>query len=79
MSAFTSPRFTNQVQSSKYSMPTKAYKSSFYKSAFYKSTFYKKKQQQQQKFGLERDSNLCDTGAVLYPLNHQANWELVIQ
>ena len=30
------------------------------------------------KFRLERDSthDLCDTGAVLYQLSYQANWEL---
>ena len=26
-----------------------------------------------------RTHDLCDTGAVLYPLSYQANWELVIQ
>ena len=25
-----------------------------------------------------RTHDLCDTGAVLYQLSHQANWELVI-
>ena len=25
-----------------------------------------------------RTHDLCDTGAVLYPLSYQANWELVI-
>ena len=34
----------------------------------------------EKKIRLERDSNHdhCDTGAVLYQLSYQANWELVI-
>ena len=28
------------------------------------------------KFRPERDSNPCDTGAVLYQLSYQTNWEL---